>query len=64
MLALEFVIEVDRRNHAVAADTDMILATDIEGMRDVGDQVCGGRLSLVAQEWHQIDADDTATVRQ
>ena len=56
--------QVDRRDAAVGADADVILAADLDGVLDVAEEIFRHRLPLGAEEGHQIDAGDAALLRQ
>ncbi len=53
---------VDGGDIAVGADAHVVLAADIHGMLDVGDDVRGGGVSRRAQERHEVDPDEPALV--
>ena len=57
------LIELDGRDAAVSAETDVILAADVDGVLQVLDQILGVRLPGGAQEGHEVDADYAAAIR-
>ena len=53
---------VDAGDGAVGADADVVLAADVHGVLDVGDDVGGGGVPVRVEEGHEVDADEAAAV--